>query len=131
MSKTISIIGAGVVGTSIGYLLRQRGYTIKGVVARSIGSAEKAVRFIGEGEPGTDPVAAAKGADWVFITTPDRAIKDTCEAVSAGGRVRKRRTCRALQRGAQLKCTGLGKQVRGAGTLAPPDTEPRLGRAGG
>lgn len=85
MTKTISIIGAGVVGSAVGHLLRLQGYTIKGVVARSLEKAERSARFIGGGEPGTDPVAAARGADWVFITTPDRAIKDTCETISAGG----------------------------------------------
>lgn len=85
MKKSVSIIGAGVVGSAVGRLLRGRGYEIKGVAARSMASAEKAAGFIGEGEPGTDAVAAAKGADWVLIATPDKAIKPVCDEVAAGG----------------------------------------------
>ncbi len=83
--KSISIIGSGVVGTAVGQLLRSKGYEIKGVVARHPDKAEHAARLIGGGEPGTDPVAGAKGADWVFITTPDRAIREACEKIAAGG----------------------------------------------
>lgn len=85
MSKSVSIIGAGVVGTAVGHLLRQHGYAIKGVVARDLEKARRAVELIGEGEPGTDPVAAARGADWVLITTPDRFIKAVCGEIAAGG----------------------------------------------
>ncbi len=85
MSKTVSIIGAGVVGSAVGHLLRQRGYRVKGVVARDLEEARRAAEFIGEGEPGTDTVEAAKGADWVLITTPDRSIKSACDKIAAGG----------------------------------------------
>ena len=67
MSKTVSIIGAGVVGTAVGRLLRERGYAVKGVTARHIDKAGRAVNFIGAGEPGVDPAAAARGADWVLM----------------------------------------------------------------
>lgn len=85
MPKTVSIIGAGVVGSAVGRLLRERGYEIKGVACRSMANAEKSIKFIGSGEAGTDAAKAAKGADWVFITTPDRAIETVCREVSAGG----------------------------------------------
>ncbi len=85
MSKMVSIIGAGVVGTAVGYLLRQKGHTVNGVVSRNLKNAENAVRFIGEGTPGDDPAKGALGSDWVFITTPDRSIKETCEKVASGG----------------------------------------------
>jgi predicted short-subunit dehydrogenase-like oxidoreductase (DUF2520 family) len=85
MSKVVSIIGAGVVGSAVGRLLRERGYTVRGVVARDIEKARRAARFIGAGEPGTDAASAAKGADWVLITTPDRSIKPACDQIAAGG----------------------------------------------
>lgn len=85
MTKSVSIIGAGVVGSAVGHLLRQQGYTIKGVVARRLASAKKAAEFIGEGKAGTDAVAAASSADFVLITTPDKAIKPTCDEIAAGG----------------------------------------------
>jgi predicted short-subunit dehydrogenase-like oxidoreductase (DUF2520 family) len=90
MSKAVSIIGAGVVGKAVGHLLRQKGHTIKGVCSRSLENAKAAVEFIGEGEPGTDPVTASRFADWVLIATPDRAIKETCDKVSAAKGFKKR-----------------------------------------
>lgn len=88
-TKVVSIIGAGVVGSAVGRLLRERGYAIGGVVARGLAKAEKAAGFIGEGVPGTDPVKGAEGADWVFITTPDKAIRATCEFIASGGGFKK------------------------------------------
>jgi predicted short-subunit dehydrogenase-like oxidoreductase (DUF2520 family) len=85
MNKVVSIIGAGVVGCAVGRLLRERGFAINGVVARGLAKAERSAGFIGEGIPGTDPVKGAQGADWVFITTPDKAIRATCETIAAGG----------------------------------------------
>ncbi|HEY3348011.1 MAG TPA: DUF2520 domain-containing protein [Nitrospirota bacterium] len=83
--KNVSIIGAGVVGSAVGRLLHEKGYTIKSVVSRNINNAKAAASFIGEGEPGTDSVSATKAADWVFITTPDKAIKEACDKVASGG----------------------------------------------
>ncbi len=82
--KSVSIIGAGVVGQAVGRILREKGYEIKGVVARSIAKAEVAAAFIGAGEPGIDPVGGASGADWILITTPDKAIKETCGRIARG-----------------------------------------------
>lgn len=79
----ISIIGSGVVGTAMGYLLKERGYHIAGIASRKMESAEKAKKFIGEGETSTDIVATAKKADIVFITTPDGAIEDVCNRVAS------------------------------------------------
>jgi len=83
--KTVAIIGAGRVGGSIGFLLKQAGYTVTAVAARSVASASFAVFFIGAGEPLTDVAKAASQAEIVFITTPDRSIKEVCEAIAAGG----------------------------------------------
>ncbi|MHB8173301.1 MAG: Rossmann-like and DUF2520 domain-containing protein [Nitrospirota bacterium] len=83
--RKVSIIGAGVVGKAVGRILRERGYEIKSVVSRSMENAKGATEFIGGGEPGTDPAAGAAGTDWVFITTPDKAIMETCEKIAEGG----------------------------------------------
>jgi predicted short-subunit dehydrogenase-like oxidoreductase (DUF2520 family) len=83
--KKVSIIGAGVVGSAVGRMLRERGYEIQSVVSRSMKNAATAAAFIGGGEPGTDPVKGASGADWIFITTPDKAIQGTCEKIAQGG----------------------------------------------
>ncbi len=82
--QTVAIIGAGRVGSSVGYLLKRAGYRIAGVAARSRESAAKAVSFIGGGEPAAGAQHAAPG-ELVFITTPDRAIKEVCESLARAG----------------------------------------------
>jgi predicted short-subunit dehydrogenase-like oxidoreductase (DUF2520 family) len=84
-NKTVAIIGAGRVGSAVGFLLKRAGYTVTAVAARSLASAEKASAFIGAGEPATDAVKAASKADIVFITTPDGAIKNVCDRLALGG----------------------------------------------
>jgi predicted short-subunit dehydrogenase-like oxidoreductase (DUF2520 family) len=79
----VSIIGAGVVGTAIGYLLKGRGYPIVGIGSRTLKSAKDAREFIGEGDASTDLSDVAKKADVVFITTPDGAIKEVCDRVAS------------------------------------------------
>ena len=84
-TKTVAIIGAGRVGSSVGYLLSRAGYVVTSVAARTAASAEQAAAFIGAGKATTDVALAAAGAVIVFITTPDRAIKEVCEAIAAAG----------------------------------------------
>ncbi len=85
MHKEVAIIGAGRVGSSIGHLLAKAGYAITAVAGRSMASAERARTFIGAGEAYADAVKAASKAGIIFITTPDRMIRVTCDAISAGG----------------------------------------------
>jgi predicted short-subunit dehydrogenase-like oxidoreductase (DUF2520 family) len=85
MTKTVAIIGAGRVGSSVGFLLKRAGYTVTAVAARSMVSAEKAAVFIGAGEPTTDVVKAASKAGIIFITTPDGAIRNVCDTIAAKG----------------------------------------------
>jgi predicted short-subunit dehydrogenase-like oxidoreductase (DUF2520 family) len=84
-TKTVAIIGAGRVGSSVGFLLMQAGYTITAVAARTEESAEIARAFIGSGKTLTDVVKAAATADVVFITTPDKSIKTVCDMIASGG----------------------------------------------
>jgi predicted short-subunit dehydrogenase-like oxidoreductase (DUF2520 family) len=51
MSRTISIVGAGRVGTTLGKRLREHGWRIGAVVTRSPQTARTAVRAIGAGYP--------------------------------------------------------------------------------
>lgn len=83
--KTVAIIGAGRVGSSVGFLLKRAGYTVTAIASRTETSAKMAAEFIGAGEPATDVVEAATGAELVFITTPDRVIKEVCEKIGAAG----------------------------------------------
>jgi len=81
----VAIIGAGVVGTSLGYLLRKTGWRIAGIASRTLQSAQKAKKIIGEGNASADLSCTAREADVVFITTSDDAIKGTCEKIAAEG----------------------------------------------
>jgi len=83
--KTVAIIGAGRVGSSVGFLLKRAGYTVTAVASRTLASAQKAAAFVGAGEPTTDTVKAASKAGIVFITTPDGAIKNVCDKIAAEG----------------------------------------------
>ena len=83
-AKTVAIIGAGRVGSSVGFLLRRAGYTVTAIVASTEESAEKARAFIGSGKAMTDVLQAALTADVVFITTPDKVIKKVCDAIASG-----------------------------------------------
>ncbi|MBT9170713.1 MAG: Glutamyl-tRNA reductase [Actinobacteria bacterium] len=85
MKNKVTIIGAGVVGTAIGYLLKERGYPVVGIASRTFESAKKAREFIGEGEASTDLTTVTKKADIIFITTPDSAIKEVCDRIVLEG----------------------------------------------
>ncbi|HMK49814.1 MAG TPA: DUF2520 domain-containing protein [Thermodesulfovibrionales bacterium] len=82
--RNVAIIGAGVVGTAIGYLLNKRGYHITGIASRTIDSARRARDFIGSGTVSTDLCSTARKADIVFITTSDGAIRGVCNKIAAG-----------------------------------------------
>jgi predicted short-subunit dehydrogenase-like oxidoreductase (DUF2520 family) len=82
--KTVAIIGAGRVGSSVGFLLKRAGYDVIAVSARTGVTAEKASAFIGGGEPLTDVIKAASKAEIVFITTPDRDIQEVCNTLATG-----------------------------------------------
>ncbi|MGE5172755.1 MAG: Rossmann-like and DUF2520 domain-containing protein [Betaproteobacteria bacterium] len=83
--KSVAIIGAGRVGSSVGFLLKRAGYPVAAVTARNVATAAEAVSFIGGGEPLTDVARTASKADIVFITTPDRVIKEVCEKIATAG----------------------------------------------
>jgi predicted short-subunit dehydrogenase-like oxidoreductase (DUF2520 family) len=85
MKKRVAIIGAGRVGSSVGYLLKKADYQIEAVAARTRESAGTAADFIGDGRPTNDVVRAAEHADFVFITTPDRVIREVCDKIAAAG----------------------------------------------
>ena len=89
----VTIIGAGVLGTSLGVLLRRAGYEIAAVCSLNRRSAQEAVACIGAGEVVGDAGLAAMGADIVILAVPDRAIPAVGIEVAAGG---------ALKRGASV-----------------------------
>jgi predicted short-subunit dehydrogenase-like oxidoreductase (DUF2520 family) len=88
-TQTVAIIGAGRVGSSLGFLLNRAGYRVTALVTRTLLSAEQAAAFIGAGTAFADAAQAAMTADVVFITTPDGAIKSVCDAIAQAGGFRR------------------------------------------
>jgi predicted short-subunit dehydrogenase-like oxidoreductase (DUF2520 family) len=81
MAKKIDrfvIIGAGRVGTAVGYLLEQEGAEVSAVASRRPESLELAGKFIKHAQMTPDAVKAAKRGNVKIITTPDDLIADTC-----------------------------------------------------
>ncbi|HEX4074679.1 MAG TPA: Rossmann-like and DUF2520 domain-containing protein [Candidatus Acidoferrales bacterium] len=74
MARTVSIVGAGRVGISLGKHLRELGWRIGAVVTRSKATARAAVRRIGAGKPFDRPTAHVCDADVILCGTPDDAL---------------------------------------------------------
>ncbi|HEX5423824.1 MAG TPA: Rossmann-like and DUF2520 domain-containing protein [Candidatus Acidoferrales bacterium] len=79
MKQTISIIGAGRVGRTLGRRLRQLGWRIEAVVARSNAHARKAVRFIGAGKPFARFDQGVFSARVLLLTTGDSVLASVAE----------------------------------------------------
>jgi predicted short-subunit dehydrogenase-like oxidoreductase (DUF2520 family) len=75
MSSTVAIVGAGRVGRGVGRRLRELGWKIGAVVARSRAKANRAVRAIGAGVAHGGLTRQAVGADLILISTPDDSIE--------------------------------------------------------
>ena len=82
-STSVAIIGAGVVGRTLGKALADGGYSVVAVGSRSSTSVRDAVAFIGQGRAARSLASAAKPGDVVLITTSDGAIRSACEAIAA------------------------------------------------
>jgi len=86
MSETLSIIGAGRVGKSLGRRLRESGWRIGVVSTRSIPTARAAVRVIGAGHASDRPIRQVLASDVVLIAAPDRSIETVAaELAHLGG----------------------------------------------
>ena len=74
MAGTLSIIGAGRVGRALGRRMRELGWKIGAVVARSESSARKAVRSIGAGRAHAFLTRQVLAAQVILITTQDHSV---------------------------------------------------------
>ena len=85
MSKSITIIGAGHVGKTLGKLwaLRQE-LRLQDVLNRSLASAQRAIAFIGAGKA-VDDYAGLQASDIFLIATPDDEIVASCAALAQSG----------------------------------------------
>jgi len=85
MGISFAIVGAGKVGTALARLLSAAGYEFLGATSRSMDSARAACQFVGAGVPTADAPELVRRARLVFITVPDDAIRDVCEALGRRG----------------------------------------------
>jgi predicted short-subunit dehydrogenase-like oxidoreductase (DUF2520 family) len=74
MTRSVAIIGAGRVGRALGRSLREAGWKITLVGARSETTARKAARFIGAGRAAAGLPVTITGASTILLTVPDDAI---------------------------------------------------------
>lgn len=84
MRKKIGIIGAGVVGTAVGVVLKQKGYEITGAYDIKSESTNQLVERIGC-TPHTSPQEVSGSADILFITTSDAAIEGAVKTLADRG----------------------------------------------
>jgi predicted short-subunit dehydrogenase-like oxidoreductase (DUF2520 family) len=85
MEKTLAIVGAGRVGRALGRRLRELGWKIGAVVARSEAKARKAVRFIGAGKAHAGTTRQILSSRVILITTPDDEITSVAQELARIG----------------------------------------------
>ena len=81
-----SLIGAGRLGRSLGYLLRASGWPVHAVATRSQASAKRAVRYIGAGRALAEITAEVAVAPLILIAVPDSAIRDVVCSIETAAR---------------------------------------------
>lgn len=81
MQNKIGIIGAGVVGTAVGVVLRDNGFEITGVCDLKSESTKQLVDRIGC-TPYNSPQEVSRSADILFITTSDTAIQSVASTLA-------------------------------------------------
>ncbi|OLE54977.1 MAG: hypothetical protein AUG51_04870 [Acidobacteria bacterium 13_1_20CM_3_53_8] len=81
---TVSIVGAGRLGTALGIALKSGGYSIKAVVARHLNHARRSARLIG---PNAQALTSKQlnllpASDILLITTPDDEIEAVAKTLA-------------------------------------------------
>ena len=131
MARTVSIVGAGRVGISLGKHLRELGWRIGAVVTRSKATARAAVRRIGAGKPFDRLTGADAGADVPYArpAKPGRPVEawGLLALTKEGSPAKSGNLIRALAPGTRGKLSrGSELQLRHkvaqkGGALAPED----------
>jgi len=88
MTRTLSIVGAGRVGRTLGKRLRERGWRIGAVVTRSKTTSRAAVRTIGAGKPFGRLTADPFAADVILLCTADDDLPALVRTLAKLGRAR-------------------------------------------
>jgi predicted short-subunit dehydrogenase-like oxidoreductase (DUF2520 family) len=82
--KTIAILGAGKLGTTLGRALAGAGYSVKAVSCLSLASAQKSASLItGPPKAFSNNQEAAELGQWIVLTPPDDQIKFIAKELSA------------------------------------------------
>lgn len=85
MKRTLSIVGAGRVGRTLGMRLHKLGWRIAAVVTRSKRTSSAAARAIGAGTPHAGLTPHIVLADVILVTTPDGALADVASSLARTG----------------------------------------------
>jgi predicted short-subunit dehydrogenase-like oxidoreductase (DUF2520 family) len=87
--KTLNVIGAGRVGTTLATLWQRNGvFSVQDVLDGGVAGAREAVRLVGGGEA-AESLLAMRPADVWMITTPDRLVRQIAAEVAAAGALRR------------------------------------------
>ena len=81
----IALIGAGKLGTNLGYALRKKGHRIAVISDNRLHAAQECRRHIGQGEVTDDNRYAARNAAWIILTVPDDAFDRVAEDLAGSG----------------------------------------------
>jgi predicted short-subunit dehydrogenase-like oxidoreductase (DUF2520 family) len=124
MAQTLSIIGAGRVGRTLGKRLHNLGWRIAAVVTRSKRTSRAAARAIGAGRPHAGLTPHVLAADILLVTTPDGALADMGKSLARLGAEKWRgkvvlHTSGALDRGVLAPLARRGAHT---GSLHPMQT---------
>ncbi len=79
----IAIIGAGRLGTCLGWALSRIGFRIKAISSRKLSRARQSQKIIGQGKATRSNVEASREAEIVFICTPDEEISKISEELAS------------------------------------------------
>ena len=82
MKPSFAIVGCGKVGTALAIFLTRAGYRSAGFASKRLSSAKHVADMVLSDHFSDVPWDITRDADVVFITTPDSAIKDTCNRIS-------------------------------------------------
>jgi predicted short-subunit dehydrogenase-like oxidoreductase (DUF2520 family) len=82
MKRSLSIVGAGRVGRTLGRRLHRLGWRVGAVVTRSAATSRIAVREIGAGKPYSRLVPEIFDSNVILLTTPDGALSGVAGALA-------------------------------------------------
>ncbi len=125
-SFSVSLVGAGKVGSTIAALLRRRGHRIVSVISRSRSSARVLGRLLGSPVASTSLKNLSPRTDLLLIAAPDETIADIAAEVAGNSAVQKNRLVVFHPSGA-VTCDALvelGNQGAKAFSLHPIQTFP-------